>query len=97
MINLEPVQRLLVRYNAKVKLKGITDSGWFLDQLPLNLNSDTVTPVEAIKQGFSIWRSQIPHTCRITYPHELWKCFIGYRIYPTLPGLFDYVRNLFVY
>ncbi|KAK7605237.1 hypothetical protein V9T40_007095 [Parthenolecanium corni] len=85
MLNLEPVQRLLTRYGAtKVRLRGITDSGWFLDQPPFILNSDIVTPVQAVKQGFPMWRSQIPHTCRMTYPRELWKCFIGYRIYPTL-------------
>ncbi|XP_065215389.1 palmitoleoyl-protein carboxylesterase NOTUM [Planococcus citri] len=84
MLNLEPVQRLLMRYGTKVKLHGITDSGWFLDQPPFTLNSNIVTPVQAVKQGVSIWRSQIPHTCRMAYPGEQWKCFIGYRIYPTL-------------
>lgn len=87
MLNLEPVQRLLTRYGAtKVRLRGITDSGWFLDQPPFILNSDIVTPVQAVKKGFPMWRSQIPHTCRMTYPRESWKCFIGYRIYPTLSG-----------
>ncbi len=86
MLNLEPVQRLLARYNAKVKLRGITDSGWFLDQPPFVLDSDIVTPVQAVKQGLPLWRSQIPHTCRMMYTQEQWKCFIGYRIYPTLSG-----------
>lgn len=89
MLNLEPVQKLLTRYGTKVKLYGIADSGWFLDQPPFTLNSDIVTPVRAVKQGIAIWRSQVPHTCRMAYPGEQWKCFIGYRIYPTLSGKYE--------
>lgn len=31
-----------------------------------------------------MWNGQVPTACRSEYPNEPWRCYFGYRIYPTL-------------
>ncbi|XP_050526206.1 palmitoleoyl-protein carboxylesterase NOTUM isoform X3 [Daktulosphaira vitifoliae] len=86
MLNLDPIQKMLRRYSS-MSVHGITDSGWFVDHRPFHLDSDESTsasPIEAVKLGIPYWHSQIPSRCRNFYANEPSKCFIGYKIYPTL-------------
>nr|CAH7747488.1 unnamed protein product [Callosobruchus chinensis] len=84
MLNLDFVKELLhdelqLRY---ITVRGITDSGWFLDRTPY---APTNKPtVDAIKKGMEMWRGKVPRRCREEYLQEPWRCYFGYRIYPTL-------------
>lgn len=93
MLNLEPIQKMLRQYSG-ISVHGITDSGWFLDhQQPYHLEgriNANLSPIEAVKKGIPYWHSQIPSRCRNQYANEPSKCFIGYKIYPTLSG--EYTR-----
>ncbi|CAB0009141.1 unnamed protein product [Nesidiocoris tenuis] len=83
MLNLEMVQGLLDEY-PKIAVRGITDSGWFLDRAPYSSQADTLASVEAIKKGMVLWEGQVPSACRSVYQGEPWRCFFGYRLYPTV-------------
>ena len=88
MLNLDPIQKMLRQYSG-MSVHGITDSGWFMDQQPYDLEgsgSSSTSPVNAVKLGIPYWHSQIPSRCRNLYINEPSKCFIGYKIYPTLSG-----------
>lgn len=88
MLNLDPIQKMLRQYSG-MSVHGITDSGWFVDQQPYDFEDEgdaSPSPIEAVKRGIPYWHSQIPSRCRNLYIEEPSKCFIGYRIYPTLSG-----------
>ncbi|KAH1000464.1 hypothetical protein HUJ05_006804, partial [Dendroctonus ponderosae] len=84
MINLDFVEELLHEQmnRTKIRVKGVTDSGWFLDRTPF---APTNKPaVEAIRKGMDLWQGRVPRRCREQYLDEPWRCYFGYRIYPTL-------------
>ncbi|KAF6211533.1 hypothetical protein GE061_012046 [Apolygus lucorum] len=83
MLNLEVVQKLLAGH-PKIAVRGITDSGWFLDRTPYSGTADTLASVEAIKKGMTLWEGRVPPSCRSAYHDEPWRCFFGYRLYPTV-------------
>lgn len=69
-----------------VAIRGVSDSGWFLDRVPYPPKG--LSPVDAIQSGMELWKSRMPHNCVLKYPKEPWRCFFGYRLYPTLSGEF---------
>ncbi|EEZ98657.1 palmitoleoyl-protein carboxylesterase NOTUM isoform X1 [Tribolium castaneum] len=84
MLNLDPVREFL--HDKKglrhIVVKGVTDSGWFLDRTPY---APTLKPaVDAIRRGIDLWGGKVPHRCKELYPDEPWRCYFGYRLYPTL-------------
>ena len=90
MLNLDPVRELLHDTHGlkHIAVKGVCDSGWFLDRTPY---APTLKPaVEAIRKGMALWRGQVPRRCKEMYPDEPWRCYFGYRLYPTLQSEFEY-------
>lgn len=85
MLNLEAVQKLLSSH-SRIAVRGITDSGWFLDRTPYSGHPETLASVEAIKKGMVLWEGRVPASCRSVYQEEPWRCFFGYRLYPTVTG-----------
>lgn len=67
-----------------VFVRGISDSGWFLDRNPYSPTASP--PIEGVKKGIELWRARIPPNCLKQYPGEAWRCYFGYRLYPTLTG-----------
>lgn len=89
MINLDPVQELL-HYTLDLKqisVRGVTDSGWFLDRAPYAPNGKPV--VDAIRKGMKMWSGKVPRRCQMAYVNEPWRCYFGYRLYPTLKGNYN--------
>lgn len=41
-------------------------------------------PVEGIKLGYKYWNGLVSQNCYNQYTSEPWRCYFGYRIYPTL-------------
>ena len=88
LLNLNSVKSLLhdeLRL-YHIAVKGISDSGWFLDREPYLKNQQTVTPVDAVRRGIALWQGKVPTLCAAQYPNEPWRCYFGYRIYPFLTG-----------
>ncbi|KAK5617906.1 Palmitoleoyl-protein carboxylesterase notum1a [Crenichthys baileyi] len=71
-----------------VQVRGLADSGWFLDNKQYKFTDclDTIScaPTEAIKRGIRYWAGLVPETCRQAHVGEEWNCFFGYKVYPTL-------------
>uniref|UniRef100_A0A2K6Q3E0 Notum, palmitoleoyl-protein carboxylesterase n=1 Tax=Rhinopithecus roxellana TaxID=61622 RepID=A0A2K6Q3E0_RHIRO len=72
-----------------IQVRGLADSGWFLDNKQYRHTDcvDTITcaPTEAIRRGIRYWNGVVPERCRRQFQEgEEWNCFFGYKIYPTL-------------
>ncbi|EFN84998.1 Protein notum-like protein, partial [Harpegnathos saltator] len=84
MLNLNRIHNL-VHHELGLKhvdVRGVSDSGWFLDRVPYSPNG--LASIGAIHKGMDLWKSRIPHNCVAKYRTEPWRCFFGYRLYPTL-------------
>ncbi|CAG9860709.1 unnamed protein product [Phyllotreta striolata] len=95
MLNLDYVKELLhdELELTQINVRGVTDSGWFLDRTPY---APTTKPaVEAIRKGMEMWRGKVPRRCREEYSNEPWRCYFGYRLYPTLKSELFVVQWLF--
>ncbi|KAI4485879.1 hypothetical protein M0804_006368 [Polistes exclamans] len=84
MLNLDHVQKLVHEELGlkNVAIRGVSDSGWFLDRAPYSPNG--LSPVDAVHKGMELWKARIPHNCVVKHPDEPWRCYFGYRLYPTL-------------
>lgn len=98
MINVDNVEALLTTElgptpSGRDRVKGITDSGWFIDKVPLytekvNCHDVILCPPEiSLRKGMNLWNARLPKSCQDSHPDEPWACFFGYRIYPTLKGI----------
>lgn len=97
MINLDHVEALLAKEfgssdQGSPRVRGITDSGWFIDKVPLytekvNCHDVILCPPEiSLRKGMNLWDARLPESCQDANPDEPWSCFFGYKIYPTLKG-----------
>ncbi|GIY51203.1 palmitoleoyl-protein carboxylesterase NOTUM [Caerostris darwini] len=89
LLNLDRVSDFLQGLKSKIEVRGLADSGWFLDNEPYQplecLDPQTCAPVEAIKRGVKLWSGQVPRRCQMQYAaNDVWRCYFGYRIYSTL-------------
>lgn len=92
MLNLDPVEELIheTLNLPRVSVRGVTDSGWFLDRDPF---APTGKPAfDAIRKGMQHWQGKVPRRCRQMYMNEPWRCYFGYRLYPTLKSM-PYTRS----
>ncbi|KAM7152519.1 palmitoleoyl-protein carboxylesterase NOTUM [Macrochelys suwanniensis] len=90
LLNLERVAALLEELEAEaVQVRGLVDSGWFLDiKHPRQSDcSDAAScaPVGAIKKGLRMWNGILPEKCKQQFKRvNEWQCFLGYRLYSSL-------------
>ncbi|XP_059615288.1 palmitoleoyl-protein carboxylesterase NOTUM [Phlebotomus argentipes] len=83
MLNLDKIRHFLVQERGlKVTVRGISDSGWFLDREPYVPGA--IASTDVVKQGWNLWNGAIPEACRKKHPSEPWRCYFGHRLYPTL-------------
>ncbi|XP_066560663.1 inactive palmitoleoyl-protein carboxylesterase notum1b isoform X1 [Amia ocellicauda] len=83
-----------------IQVRGLSDSGWFLDNKQYRCTDcvDTIScaPTEAIKRGIKYWNGVVPERCRQQFREgEEWNCFFGYKVYPTLKSPVFVVQWLF--
>ncbi|KAM3864935.1 inactive palmitoleoyl-protein carboxylesterase notum1b [Diretmus argenteus] len=100
LLNVDHVaQQLEAQGYPGVQVRGLADSGWFLDNKQYRLTDcmDTMTcaPTEAIKRGIRYWGGLVPESCRQAHVGEEWLCFFGYKVYPTLKSPVFMVQWLF--
>ncbi|EDV52191.1 palmitoleoyl-protein carboxylesterase NOTUM [Drosophila erecta] len=83
MLNLDRIRDFLVNEKKlQITVRGVSDSGWFLDREPYT--PAAVASNEAVRQGWKLWQGLLPEDCTKAYPTEPWRCYYGYRLYPTL-------------
>ncbi|XP_071444966.1 palmitoleoyl-protein carboxylesterase NOTUM [Hetaerina americana] len=97
IVNLDRVADNLAELGyGNIKVRGLADSGWFLDNAPYTSVSSApssstfasswlmTSPAQAVRKGVELWWGKVPERCRQDYPEEIWRCYFGYRVYPTL-------------
>lgn len=83
MLNLDKVKRFLrAERGIKITVRGVSDSGWFLDREPYAPNA--VSTVDVVKQGWKLWGGALPDACVAKHAAEPWRCYFGHRLYPTM-------------
>ncbi|CAK6438633.1 unnamed protein product [Pipistrellus nathusii] len=75
--------------HAAIQVRGLVDSGWFLDNKQYHrtdcVDTATCAPTDAIRLGIRYWNGLVPERCRRQFQEgEEWNCFFGYKVYPTL-------------
>ncbi|XP_017333893.1 inactive palmitoleoyl-protein carboxylesterase notum1b [Ictalurus punctatus] len=100
LLNVDRVAELLKSLgHGSIQVRGLADSGWFLDNKQYRCTDcvDTIgcAPTEAIKRGIRYWGSVVPERCRLAHTGEEWNCFFGYKVYPTLKSPVFVVQWLF--
>ncbi|KAL7849952.1 hypothetical protein SRHO_G00193010 [Serrasalmus rhombeus] len=89
LLNVDAVAELLEELgHPNIQVRGLSDSGWFLDNKQYLCTDcvDTIScaPTEAIKRGIKYWGGVVPERCRLAHEGSEWNCFFGYRVYPTI-------------
>ncbi|EDS28214.1 notum [Culex quinquefasciatus] len=83
MLNLDKVRSFLqYEKGLKVSVRGVSDSGWFLDREPYTPGA--VAASEAVRQGWKLWDGALPEACVAEHVKEPWRCYFGHRLYNTL-------------
>ncbi|XP_058123090.1 palmitoleoyl-protein carboxylesterase NOTUM [Anopheles ziemanni] len=83
MLNLDKVRTFLQNERGlKVSVRGVSDSGWFLDREPYTPGA--VAASEAVRQGWKMWDGALPQACVAEHSKEPWRCYFGHRLYNTL-------------
>uniref|UniRef100_A0AAG5DAF6 Palmitoleoyl-protein carboxylesterase NOTUM n=1 Tax=Anopheles atroparvus TaxID=41427 RepID=A0AAG5DAF6_ANOAO len=83
MLNLDKVRTFLqTERGLKVSVRGVSDSGWFLDREPYTPGA--VAASEAVRQGWKMWDGALPQACVAEHSKEPWRCYFGHRLYNTL-------------
>ncbi|XP_003972118.3 palmitoleoyl-protein carboxylesterase notum1a-like [Takifugu rubripes] len=89
LVNVDHVaEQLQTLGHQAVQVRGLSDSGWILDRKNYKfgdcLHVLNCGPIDSVKKGIRQWRTIMPEICRRAHIGEEWKCFFGYKIYPTL-------------
>ncbi|XP_016819043.2 palmitoleoyl-protein carboxylesterase NOTUM isoform X2 [Cricetulus griseus] len=90
LLNVDRVAELLEELGyPSIQVRGLADSGWFLDNKQYRRSDciDTINcaPTEAIRRGIRYWNGMVPERCQRQFKEgEEWNCFFGYKVYPTL-------------
>lgn len=100
LMNLDRVAYNMAQWAPNVEVRGVSDSGWFLDNKQYKpvpcLNAHSCAPVDGIKRGVELWHGQLPRRCEARHTQsERWRCYFGYRLYPTLKTPVYIVQYLF--
>ncbi|XP_054461092.1 carboxylesterase notum2 [Anoplopoma fimbria] len=100
LLNIERVASQLEQLGAEAHVRGLVDSGWFLEskqqRSPNCPETISCSPEDAIKIGLRLWNGVVPDRCRQLYKKgEEWQCFFGHKLYSTLTSPLFVVQWLF--
>uniref|UniRef100_A0A7N6AGJ9 Notum, palmitoleoyl-protein carboxylesterase n=1 Tax=Anabas testudineus TaxID=64144 RepID=A0A7N6AGJ9_ANATE len=100
LLNIERVASQLEQLGAEAQVRGLVDSGWFLEskqqKSPNCPETVSYSPEDAIKIGLRLWNGVVPQRCRQLYKRgEEWQCFFGHKLYSTLTSPVFVVQWLF--
>lgn len=93
MLNLDKIKHFLrTEHGIKIAVRGVSDSGWFLDREPYAAGA--IAAVEVVRQGWKMWGGSLPEACTVKHETEPWRCYFGHRIYPTLTCKLNYCTKM---
>ncbi|XP_078521372.1 palmitoleoyl-protein carboxylesterase notum2-like isoform X2 [Lissotriton helveticus] len=101
LLNIDQVAAALQEMVAEsVQVRGVVDSGWFLDLKPLNpsqcVDALHCTTIDAIKNGLRLWGGILPDTCRQQFKkNDEWQCLMGDKLQPSLKTPIFLIQWLF--
>ncbi|XP_056892493.1 carboxylesterase notum2 isoform X3 [Takifugu flavidus] len=100
MLNIERVASQLSQLGAEAQVRGLVDSGWFLEskrqRSPDCPEAISCSPEDSIRIGLRMWNGVVPDRCRQLYRKgEEWQCFFGHKLYATLTSPVFIVQWLF--
>ncbi|XP_035516701.1 carboxylesterase notum2 [Morone saxatilis] len=100
LLNIERVASQLEQLGAEAQVRGLVDSGWFLEskqqRSPNCPETISCSPEDAIKIGLRLWNGVVPDRCQQLYKRgEEWQCFFGHKLYSTLTSPLFVVQWLF--
>ncbi|XP_051789906.1 carboxylesterase notum2 [Erpetoichthys calabaricus] len=100
LLNIEKVSSLLEQLGAEAQVRGLVDSGWFLESKQQQANECTdatsCSPTDAIKKGLRLWNGIVPEKCRQQFKKgEEWQCFLGHKLYSSIKSPVFVVQWLF--
>ena len=88
MLNLDRVTDFLRTQGSTAEVRGVTDSGWFLDNVPYApadcQDPQRCAPTSAVQMGHSLWNGQMPLACKAQYVSQPWRCYFGHHLHRTL-------------
>lgn len=84
MNELQNLNQFIYEIGLNVNVRGVSDSGWFLDREPYTIGA--VAASEAVRQGWKHWNGAPPQDCVSENLNEPWRCYFGHRLYNTLRG-----------
>ncbi|XP_029432748.1 palmitoleoyl-protein carboxylesterase notum2-like [Rhinatrema bivittatum] len=93
LLNIERVAALLLEEleAEAVQVRGLVDSGWFLDIKPPRqsdcVDSAFCAPTDAIKKGLRLWNGSgiLPEKCKQQFKRgDEWNCLFGHKLYSSL-------------
>lgn len=92
MLNLDRVKKFLREERSiKISVRGVSDSGWFLDREPFAPGA--LSAADMVKQGHTFWQGMLPEACVAEHVAEPWRCYFGHRIYDTLKGMYTFSQR----
>ncbi|XP_076466178.1 palmitoleoyl-protein carboxylesterase NOTUM-like [Babylonia areolata] len=99
LVNIDRVSELVKARAPQVEVRGLVDAGWFLDNEPYRgracHNAYSCSPIASIQRGIKLWEPRLPRDCSAQYSSEIWRCYFGHRLYPTLKTEVYIVQNLY--
>ena len=100
MLNLDRVTDFLRTQGSSAEVRGVTDSGWFLDNVPYApadcQDPQRCAPTSAVQMGHSLWNGQVPLACKVQYASQPWRCYFGHHLHRTLKStsiIADHIIN----
>lgn len=93
MLNLDRVTDFLSLQGSTAEVRGVTDSGWFLDNVPYApadcQDPQRCAPTTAVQLGHALWNAQVPSACKAQYAAQPWRCYFGHHLHRTLKSNFN--------
>nr|CAG4651670.1 EOG090X02ZJ [Triops cancriformis] len=88
LLNLDKAVELLRSWGSKADIRGVSDSGWFLDHAPFApvdcVDPQRCSPSTAVQLGYKLWQAQLPEACVKDHASQPWKCYFGHHIHRTM-------------
>ena len=90
LVNVDFVSEMISPHGVRVR--GIVDSGWFLDSdQDAHTGASSNTVIRSLRHGIRHWQAHVNDDCARNYPGELWQCFIGYKVFPFIKSEFYFL------
>ena len=100
MMNIDLVAGMVGR--AGLRVRGIVDSGWFLDNDPFaaiecSAGKGKCSVVQNLQEGVRLWKARVPAACQQHFQGEIWKCFLGYKLFPFIKSKPKFISPKFLF